>query len=119
MVNDTINCALLTNSHASTPANTQWSDVSANEITGTGYSAGGQALANKTVTQDNTGNRGVFSADAITWTSASFTAYNAVLYDNTTATKYLVCSIDLGGAQTVSSGDFRIQWSANGILACT
>ena len=117
MVNDSLKCSLLTSSASFTASNTQWSDISANEISGAGYSTGGTALATKTATQDNSGNRGVFDAEDVTWVSASFTARYAAIYDDTTATKYLIALIDFGGDQTVSSGDFKIQWSASGILA--
>ena len=48
---DTIVCVLLSASY--TPGRTThstWADVSAYEVTGTNYHAGGQALANKTMT---------------------------------------------------------------------
>ena len=48
---DTIKVALLSSSHSFTATNNTWADVSSNEISGTGYTTGGQALANKSVTQ--------------------------------------------------------------------
>jgi len=48
---DTIKCALLTASY--TPnlgTHIHWSDISANEVSGTGYTAGGATLASKTHT---------------------------------------------------------------------
>ena len=47
---DTIKVALLSSTAAYNDTNQYWSDISANEITGTGYTAGGEALVNKTVT---------------------------------------------------------------------
>ena len=80
---DDVKCALLDNVHAFNPDNVGWASVSANEISGTGYSAGGQSLANQAVTQDDVDDEGVFDADDVEWTGASFTAYHAVNYDDT------------------------------------
>jgi hypothetical protein len=58
---------------------TKRSDVT-NEVSGTGYTAGGRALANKSVAADNTDNEGVFDADGVTWAGSTITARGAVLY---------------------------------------
>lgn len=113
----TIKCALLSDSHAFTAENDAWADVSANELAAAGnYSTGGATLGNKAVSIDDTDDEGVFDANDVSWTSASFTAYHAVLYDDTHASKALICSIDFGGAQTVTSGTFTIQWATEGII---
>lgn len=109
---DTIKVALLNNSHSFSGAHNVWSDISTNEITGTGYTSGGATLAGKTVVQASTS---YFDANDTAWSSASFTAYYCVLYD-TTASNNLICCIDLGGAQTVTSGTFTMQWNASGII---
>ena len=111
---DTLDCALLDNSHAFTATDTVWGSVSANEISGTAYVAGGETLANQTVAL--AANTATFDADDTSWTSATFTCYHAVIYD-TTNTSSLICSIDFGGAQTVTSGTFTIEWNSNGIIS--
>ena len=110
---DTIKVALLDDSHSFTATHNTWSDVSANEISGTGYTAGGEELSSKAVTQGATTK---WDGDNVSWTNASFTAYHAVIYDDTLAGDDLICSIDFGGAKTVSSGTFTIQWDAAGII---
>ena len=110
---DTIKCMLLDDSHAFSAAHNVIGDVNANEISGSGYSAGGATLANKAVTQAATTK---FDADDVAWTSASFTAYHAVLWDDTVGTDDLICSIDFGAAKTVTSGTFTIQWHTDGII---
>ena len=111
---DVIKVALMATGHsASTVANNVWADVSANEMTGTGYTAGGTALTTKAVTQDTTTK---FDAADTSWVDATFSAYYAVLWDDTVATDDLICSFDFGGAKTVSDGTFTIVWSADGIL---
>jgi len=111
---DVIKVSLMATEHsASTVANNVWADVSANEMTGTGYTAGGTALTTKAVTQDTTTK---FDAADTSWVDATFSAYYAVLWDDTVATDDLICSFDFGGAKTVSDGTFTIVWSADGIL---
>lgn len=113
--NDVVQCALLNSTHAFDVDHNTWSQVSANEISGTGYTANGNALAGKAVTQDQTDNEGVFDANNAVWTSASFTAAHAVIWDNT-ANDELIASIDFGGDQQVTSGTFTIQWNTEGII---
>ena len=110
---DTIKVMLLNNSHAFTATHNQKSEIVANEISGTGYTAGGAALANKAVTQAATSK---WDADDTAWTSASFTAYHAVIFDDTLTNDDLICSIDFGAAKTVSAGTFTIQWHTDGII---
>lgn len=116
---DTIKVALLTNIHV-TNIDTQefWSNVSANEVVGTGYTAGGQALASKVVSQDNVDDEGVFDAADVTWAASTITARYAVVYKDTTVatTSPLICIIDFGTDKSSSNGNFTIQWATEGIL---
>lgn len=93
------------------------SDVTG-EVSGTGYTAGGQALANKSVTQDNTNDTMVFDADDVTWAASTITARGAVLYKDTgsAATDTLIAYFDFGVDESSSSGDFKITWNSGGIL---
>ena len=96
-------------------------DIGANEITGaTGYTTLGQALAGLSVTADTSNHRGKFSATNSTWTTATITAYAAVLYvhnGGTAAGDPLIGYVDFGGAVSSSGGNFTIQWDAtNGVL---
>jgi len=110
---DTIKVMLLNNSHSFTATHNVIGDVNSHQITGTGYTAGGATLASKADTQASTTK---WDAADTAWTSASFTAYHAVIWDDTIATDDLICSFDFGGAQTVTSGTFTIVWNANGII---
>ena len=112
----TFKIALLNNSHSFNPDHDNWSDVSSNQITGTGYTAGGKDLASFTQIVDDTNNLLRIDADNPSWTSASFTAYHAVIYNDSHANDRLICSIDFGGAQTVSSGTFTINFHSDGIF---
>lgn len=116
---DTVKVMLLTNSHTQDQdAHEFIDDVSANEVSGTGYTAGGQALAGKAVTQDNTDNEGVFDANDLTWSTSTITARYAAIYKDTgtPATSPIVCILDFGSDKSSSAGNFTIAWNAEGIL---
>ena len=80
----TLMCAFTTSMNPNVDSHTSWYDIATTlnvEVAESGgYSAGGVELANKTVTQDNTDNEGVFDADDVTWSSVTFTANWAVVY---------------------------------------
>jgi hypothetical protein len=108
---NTINVALYDDSHAFTATDTVY--TTDNELaTANGYTQGGETLANQAVTAAATTK---FDADDVAWTTSSFTAYHAVLY-NSTNSDSLIASIDFGGAKTVASGTFTIQWHTDGII---
>jgi len=110
---DTVIVMLLNNSHGFTTTHNVLADVSANELaTAGGYTQQDKELAGKAVTQSATMK---WDGTDVSWTSATFTAYHCVLYDETAAGN-LICSIDFGGAKSVSAGTFTIQWHANGII---
>jgi len=114
---DTIRVALLTSSYTINKDHNTWSDVSANEVSGTGYTAGGATLANKSVTQDDTNDQATFDADNVTWSSSTITARYAVLYDDTLTNDDLLAIFDFGSDQSSSNGDFTLQFSSDGILS--
>jgi hypothetical protein len=108
---DTIKVALYDNSHAFTATDTDY--TTDNELaTAGGYTQAGATLAGKAVTEAATTK---WDGTDTAWTTATFTAYHAVIYDST-AGNDLICSIDFGGAKTVADGTFTIQWDAAGII---
>lgn len=116
---DTIHVALVTSSYtADIDAHAKFSDIT-NEVSGTGYTAGGAALTSKTVASDNTNNRGVFDAADLSWSSATITARGAVVYKKrggAASADELICYVDFGADKTSTAGTFTIQWHADGIL---
>lgn len=94
------------------------SDVT-NEVSGTGYTAGGAALASVTLTLDNTNDQVVWDAADVTWSSSTITARGAVLYKSrggASSADELVKYFDFGSDQSSSNGNFTIQFNASGIL---
>ena len=120
---DTIKVALLSNAY--TPdqdAHDYFDDVVAHQVTGTGYTSGGNTLANKTNTYNSATNVIVLDADDVTWASSTITARYAVIYDATPATdatRPLIGYVDFGSDQSSSNGNFTITWDSTGIVRVT
>jgi hypothetical protein len=115
---DTIKVALVTSSYSPDIDSHDFFDDVTNEVTGTGYTAGGATLGSVTVTADNTDDEGVFDAADTTWSSSTITARGAVIYKSTgtDSTSPLIAYIDFGADKSSSSGNFTIQWNSEGIL---
>jgi hypothetical protein len=99
-----------------------WDDVLANQVTGTGYTAGGATLASKTVTYDSATNTTILDAADTVWASSTITARYAVIYDDSGATnaqKALLGYVDFGSDQSSTNGNFTITWDATGIIRLT
>jgi hypothetical protein len=119
---DTIKAMICTSSFApDIDAMTKRSDIT-NEVSGTGYSAGGMALANKTVTPDNTNDWSIFDADDLQWTTATITGRFIVLYKSrggASSADELIGYVDMGGNYTSTAGNWDFGWAAGGILKVT
>tara|TARA_R110000822_G_scaffold86724_2_gene201804 strand:- start:161 stop:589 length:429 start_codon:yes stop_codon:yes gene_type:complete len=118
LVNDTIKLALCTSTYTPDIDAQGFFDDITNEVTGTGYTQGGEALTSKTVTQDDTDNEGVFDAADTEWTTATITARYGILYKDTgvDSTSPLMAYIDFGEDIDSVSGNFTVAWAAEGIL---
>lgn len=108
-------CALYTSSATLGASTTAYSAT--NEISGTGYSAGGVTLTN--VTPTTSGTTGFTDFADAQWTSATFTANGCLTYNSTNSNR-AVFVIAFGGDVSVTSGTFTIQWptadASNAIL---
>ena len=115
--NDTIKIALVTSAYTPDIDTHSFFDDVTNEVSGTGYTAGGETLT-VTTSQDNTDDEGVFDATDVTWAGSTITARGAVVYKSTgvAATSPLICYIDFGSDQTSTSGDFTVVFNAEGII---
>lgn len=116
----TLRVALVTGYTPDIDTHTVWTDVSANEESGTGYSAGGATLTSQDVTQDNTNNRGVFDAADVTWTGLDVgTPSHAVLYDDTPTSPADPLIAYWEVTTPTNGGDYTLQWNASGIILLT
>lgn len=97
-----------------------WNDISATEVTGTNWSAGGVALANKTNSFDAANNRTYLNADDVSVASVTVAGVEAIaVYDDTgvPSTSRLWGFGDLASTGASSGGDLTITWDANGLLS--
>ena len=106
----TFKLALFTSSASLGAATTDYS--TSNEVSGTGYSAGGSALTSVTPVSSGTTAFGDF-AD-LTFSTATITANGAIIYNTTTGggsgTTDAVVVLAFGGDKTSTAGDFTIQF---------
>ena len=105
---NTFKIALYTSSATLGASTTAYS--TSNEITnssGTAYTAGGATLTS--VTPTSSGTTALCDFADVSYTSASFTANGALIYNDDQSDK-AVAVIAFGGDKTVSSGTFTIQF---------
>jgi len=121
---DTIKVALTTSTYTPNQDTHDYFNDVTNEITDSGYTAGGATLGTKTNT--STLNVVTFDSADPSWTSggaATFTARRAVYYDATpatAATQPLLLWVDFGQNEVAQNGGtFTIQHNASGIATIT
>ena len=112
---DTFKVGMITNS--ATPnfdTHDHWADLSGQEVSGTGYTAGGAALTSVTCA----GSSGTIKFDAAdsSWTTSTISnARAAVVYDDTLGSDPLICLVNFGADYSSANGTFTITWNASGI----
>ncbi len=72
-----------------------------NEVTGTGYVAGGKNLTITGLGSDTTNNTAFVSFLNVTWSPANFTTAGALIYNSTTSAA--VCVLNFGSNKTATS----------------
>ena len=85
--------------------------TTSNEVAGTGYSAGGQALTISQVPTSSGTTAFIDFAD-VTWSNATITARGALIYLANGTTNPAVAVLDFGGDKTSTAGNFTIQFPA-------
>jgi hypothetical protein len=121
-VNDTFKVLLLGDAGAGTDAGLEFvSEVSGEELDGTGYTpgfagSGRKALASKSVLLSD--GKAQAQADDLTWAAIDAgTAYAAVVYKPVTndADSLLIAFVDFADTVT-NGGDFDLNWPADGVF---
>ena len=110
---DGFKIALYTNSATISAATTAYDSTATGETTntaGTAYTAGGKALTSVTPALKSTSTACCDFSD-VSWTTASFTARGALIYNDDEGDK-AVCVLNFGGDKTASAGTFTIQFPA-------
>lgn len=119
---DTIKVMLLENTYTPDQDTHDYvDDVSANEVSGTGYTAGGATISNASISYDSATNKTKLDADNVTWSSATLTARYAVIYCDTgvESTSALIAYLDFGQDITSLGGDFDLNFDDDGIVTFT
>jgi len=100
----TFKLALYDNNASFTAATTAY--TATDEISGTGYSAGGGTLTN--VTPTTSGTTALTDFADLTFSAATITARGALIYNDTAAGDPSVVVLDFGADKTSTAGDFTI-----------
>ena len=100
----TFKLALYDNNASFTAATTAY--TTSNEISGTGYTAGGGTLTR--VDPSDSGTTALTSFSNLTFSTATITARGALVYNDSAAGDPSVIVLDFGSDKTSTAGDFTI-----------
>jgi len=103
---NTLKIALYTSSASLGATSSAYSAT--NEVSGTGYTAGGVALSSQAVAYDSTNQVAYFDAADPSWSSATITARGALIYNNTKSNASIAV-LDFGSDYSSSNGTFQVQ----------
>jgi len=109
--------ALLADTYAPNADHDFFDDVDQDEISATGYTQYGQALASPAITKDNANDRAYLDATDSSWNPFTGTARYAVVYDKNagaTSTWGIAGIVDFGANKSASGAEFKITWAAPG-----
>ena len=99
-------------------ATTNYSNLTGNsdEVTGTGYSAGGFAWTAAQNTTPATSGTGAYWSWSVnpSWTSSTFSTVGCIIYNSTNSNRAVYVG-DFGGTQSVSAGTFTLVLPTNGV----
>lgn len=107
---DTFKILLVTSSYTPNKDTHDKRDDVTNEVTGTGYTAGGATSA-CTVTKDVANDKVTLGFAAVNWSTSTITAAGAVIYKSrggASSADELVAYIDFGGNVSSAGGTFSI-----------
>jgi len=100
----TFKIALYTNSASFNASTTAY--TATNEVSGTGYSAGGNTLTR--VDPTSSGTTAFTDFADTTWSSSTITARGAMIYNDSAAGNPAVVILDFGSDKTSTNGDFTV-----------
>jgi hypothetical protein len=104
---DVIKIALFTSSATLGASTTAYS--TSNEVSGTGYTAGGNTLAGATISLS--GSTAIVDFTDTTWTSATITARGALIYNSSKADR-AIAVLDFSSDKSSTNGDFTVVFPA-------
>lgn len=107
---DTFKMLLVTSTYTAAKSHAKRSDVT-NEVSGTGYTAGGNSCSVSVAAVDNTNNDVEVSFTVTSWTSATITARAGVIYKSrggASSADELVGYVDFGSDVSSTNGTFAV-----------
>lgn len=81
-----------------------------NEVSGTGYTAGGNTLTVTGGAVSTSGTTAYIDFADTTWSTATITARGAVIYNSTAVGNPAVAVLDFGADKTSTAGDFTVSF---------
>lgn len=111
---DTFKCMLVTSAYAPDKDTHDFRDDVTNEVTGTGYTAGGTAATVTVNAIDTANDRVEITLGAVSWPASTITARGAVYYKSRgglASADEIVAYIDFGGDVSSTSGTFALSAS--------
>jgi hypothetical protein len=102
---DTYKLMLLADAYTYSNAHTVVADVSANQISGTGYTTGGATIT-VTAAQSDDDSKTEFTLGSVLFSSATFTFEKAVVYNSTS--NALLLYLDFGAEQDVAGQNYQL-----------
>jgi hypothetical protein len=112
LIDDTIKIALFNANADLTASTTAYSTNQ--EVTGTGYTAGGNTLTGATVR--SSGTTAFVSFDNTSWSSASFTSRGALIYNSSKANRSIAV-LNFGSDKIVANGTLTIEFPSNDVTS--
>lgn len=116
---DTIKAMLVTSSYTFDKDAHQYKSSITNEVSGTGYSAGGATIGSPSISYDAANDRMVFDGNDIAWTTATFIgARQCIVYDSTPATdatRPLIMRVDFDQDLSPLNGTVSLAWHSIGM----
>ena len=110
LATDTLYMALYTAYATLNPSTTVYSTD--NEISGTGYTAGGNVITGVTISTDATNNIVYINFNNVSWSGANFTARGALIY-NTTRSNKSVAVLDFGSDKLFTAANNTVTMPVN------
>lgn len=105
---DTFKIALYTSSATLDATTTAYSAT--NEVSGTGYTAGGNTLTVTGGAVSTSGTTAYIDFADTTWSTATITARGAVIYNSSAVGNPAVAVLDFGADKTSTAGDFTVSF---------
>jgi hypothetical protein len=118
---DTVKAMLCTSAYTPDQDTHRYKSSVTNEVTGTGYTAGGVTLTTKTVTYTTGTNTLALDADDPSWATSTITARYLVFYVDTgvAGTSALLAYVDFGADVSSTAATFSYQIPVGGFYTLT